>query len=71
MYVLHQDFWNWRTAHPVALGLFPAGLFYHIVYTVAAAILMALLVRFAWPGHLEDPMADGACRTAPNTGKRP
>jgi hypothetical protein len=54
MYALHQDFWNWRTAHPVLLGLFPVGLSYHIAYTIVAALLMGILARFAWPGHLED-----------------
>jgi hypothetical protein len=53
-YVLHQDFWNWKRAYPVVFGLFPAGLFYHLVYTLAAALLMAVLVRLAWPAHLEN-----------------
>jgi hypothetical protein len=53
LYALHQDVWLWRTARPLAFGFLPAGLFYHALYSVAAAGLMALLVRFAWPGHLE------------------
>jgi hypothetical protein len=49
MYALHQDVWFWRTAQPIVLGLFPIGLFYHAMYAAAVALLMALLVRFAWP----------------------
>jgi hypothetical protein len=35
-------------------GLLPPGLTYHLGYSVLAAITMALLVRFAWPAHLEN-----------------
>ena len=34
-------------------GFLPVGLFYHGVYSLAAAGLMWALVRFAWPAHLE------------------
>lgn len=54
LYVLHQDFWNWRTAYPLVFGFIPIGLFYHGAFSVAAAGLMWLLVKFAWPGHLEE-----------------
>jgi hypothetical protein len=53
LYVLHQDFWNWRTAHPLVFGFVPIGLFYHACFAVAASLLMWLLVSLAWPGHLE------------------
>ena len=53
LYVLHQDFWFWRTAYPLVLGFIPVGLFYHGVFSIAAALLMWLLVKFAWPAHLE------------------
>jgi hypothetical protein len=53
LYVLHQDVWFWRSARPLVFGFLPVGLFYHALFSVAAAGLMALLVRFAWPGHLE------------------
>ena len=53
LYVLHQDFWNWRTAYPLVFGFVPIGLFYHACFAVAASLLMWLLVTFAWPGHLE------------------
>jgi hypothetical protein len=54
LYVLHQDFWFWRTPHPLVFGFLPIGLFYHAVYCLAAALLMVLLVKVAWPTHLED-----------------
>ena len=53
LYVLHQDFWFWRTAHPMAFGFLPIGLFYHACYTVAVSAFMGLLVKYAWPSHLE------------------
>jgi hypothetical protein len=51
--VLHQDWWNWRAARPFVLGL-PAGLWYHALYTLAAAGLMGLLVRYFWPEDNQD-----------------
>ena len=53
MYFLHQDTWLWDKAEPLVLGFLPVGLFYHAVYSVAVAGLMWLLVRYAWPAHLE------------------
>lgn len=53
VYALHQDFWFWRTAEPLFIGALPAGLWYHAGYTVAAAVLMWLLSKVAWPAHLE------------------
>ena len=47
---LHQDFWGWHDRGFV-LGL-PSGMTYHLVYCLLAAVLMALLVRFAWPRDL-------------------
>jgi len=54
VYVLHQDFWNWKSAEPLVFGFLPIGLAYHAGYSVVAAILMAILVKVAWPKHLED-----------------
>lgn len=58
LYVLHQDFWFWRVAHPLVFGFLPVGLFYHACYTVATVLVMVLLVRIAWPSELEEGMAD-------------
>jgi hypothetical protein len=54
VYVLHQDFWNWRKAEPLLFGFLPIGLAYHAGYSILAACLMAVLVKFAWPKHLEN-----------------
>jgi hypothetical protein len=53
VYVLHQDFWNWKQAEPLVFGLLPLGLAYHAAFSILAAIMMAILVKFAWPKHLE------------------
>ena len=54
LYVLHQDVWLWREARPLVFGVLPIGLAYHAVYSIVVACVMALLVRYAWPAHLED-----------------
>jgi Protein of unknown function (DUF3311) len=56
-YVLHQDTWFWREARPLVFGFLPIGLFYHAAYTVGCALLLWLLVRTTWPGHL-DPSSE-------------
>jgi hypothetical protein len=53
LYLLHQDLWLWREARPLVFGFLPIGLAYHAAFCLAAAVLMALLVRFAWPSRLE------------------
>ena len=56
VYVLHQDFWFWRTTlifGVVPFGFIPIGLFYHAGFAVLASLLMWLLVTHAWPSHLE------------------
>jgi hypothetical protein len=54
LYVLHQDIWFWRTARPLVFGFLPVGLAYQAAFSVAASGVLWLLVRFAWPQHLED-----------------
>jgi hypothetical protein len=54
VYVLHQDFWNWNKAEPLVFGFLPVGLAYHAGYSILAAGLMAVLVKVAWPKHLEN-----------------
>ena len=53
VFLVHQDFWNWKNAEPFVFGFLPVGLAYHAGYAVLAAIMMALLVKFAWPNDLE------------------
>ena len=54
LYALHQDIRFWRTAHPLVFGFMPIGLFYQGCFSVAASLLMWLLVKQAWPAHLEE-----------------
>lgn len=58
LYVLHQDFWFWRTANPLVFGFIPIGLFYHACYTLAIAFALLLLVKHAWPSELERDAGD-------------
>ena len=58
LYALHQDFWFWRTAHPLVFGFIPIGLFYQGCFSVAASLLMWLLVKAAWPAHLEEEIEE-------------
>ncbi|HEV8431179.1 MAG TPA: DUF3311 domain-containing protein [Pyrinomonadaceae bacterium] len=62
LYVLHQDIWFWRSARLV-FGFIPIGLFYQGCFSVAAALLMWLLVTYAWPAHLEEEVEEA------NTGE--
>ena len=56
VYLLHQDFWFWRSARPLVFGFLPIGLAYHAAYTIGIALLMLYMVRRHWPSHLEaDP----------------
>ncbi len=57
VYCLHQDFWFWKKHEPLVFGFLPVGLAYHAAYSILAAILMAVLVKYAWPKHLEDVVA--------------
>jgi len=54
MYLLHQDVWLWTDARPLVFGFLPIGLAYHAAYCVAAAALMWVLTKVAWPAHLEE-----------------
>ncbi len=54
VYLLHQDFWNWKKALPLTFGFLPIGLAYQAGYSFLAAVTMAILVKFAWPSHLEN-----------------
>lgn len=51
LFVLRHDLFLWNDGRLVA-GL-PVGLIYHVVFCVVVALLMWLLVRFAWPAELD------------------
>ena len=53
VFLLHQDFWNWRRSELV-FGFLPVGLAYHAGYAILAAALMWVLVKFAWPKELDE-----------------
>ncbi len=50
---LHQDFWLW-TNKTLVFGFLPIGLVYHALYAVAASFTMWMLVKVAWPKHLDE-----------------
>jgi hypothetical protein len=52
-FLIRHDLWLWDEPRSV-LGL-PAGLTFHVLYCLAAAGLMALVVRYAWPERSDDP----------------
>ena len=51
LYLLHNDLWFWDD--PQLLFGLPIGLLYHIGFCLAAALMMALLVNYAWPSELD------------------
>jgi hypothetical protein len=57
LYILHQDIWFWRSSYLV-FGFIPIGLFYQGLFSIAASLLMWLLVTYAWPAHLEREVED-------------
>jgi hypothetical protein len=65
VYLVHQDVWFWRTARPLVFGFLPVGLAYHALYCLAAAGLMWVLTKTAWPAHLDLDARSGAGRKAP------
>jgi hypothetical protein len=66
----HQDFWNWKEATPLVGDFLPVGLWYHMLFCVAAAILMTLLVLTSWPTYLENaqPETDAARKAEGQSG---
>ena len=51
LFLLHNDLWLWEDPS-LFIGL-PVGLVYHIGFCGVVSVVMVLLVRFAWPHHLE------------------
>ena len=69
LYVLHQDWWFRDSARPLVFGFLPIGLFYHAVFLVVAALLMGLLVRYAWPTKLEHQVEHPSAPRDPHTAR--
>ena len=53
VFLLHQDCWNWKRYEPLFFGFVPVGLAYHAAYAILATVMMAVLVKVAWPKWLE------------------
>ena len=72
MAILHQDFWQWKDARLV-FGFLPVGLAYHAAFSLDSALLMWMLVRYAWPSHLEhvEPEHPGPANANSSTTERP
>ena len=51
--VLHYDFWNWDD-RSVVFGFLPVGLLFQALISLGAAVAWALVVRCAWPSHVEE-----------------
>ena len=58
LFVLHQDVWFWND-RTLVFGFMPVGLAYHALYSIAAGILWALAVRYAWPQRIEQWASEG------------
>jgi hypothetical protein len=50
---LRHDFWNWTSPQPL-LGFLPVGLWWQAGVSILACVMMGLMVRWAWPQHLEE-----------------
>jgi len=50
--ILHYDFWNWDD-RSLVMGFMPTGLFFQAMISIGAAIAWALVVKYAWPTHIE------------------
>ena len=68
LYLLHNDLWLWDDPRLV-LG-HPVGLLYHVVFCVAASVVLTLLVVYAWPDHLEVPEEPAISQTAADGERR-
>ncbi|MFT7536482.1 MAG: hypothetical protein ACI85K_002436 [Hyphomicrobiaceae bacterium] len=51
--ILHYDFWNWSD-RSLMFGFMPSGLFYQAMISIGAAVAWAMIVKFAWPTHIEE-----------------
>ncbi|MCU0789226.1 MAG: hypothetical protein MUC91_13760 [Verrucomicrobia bacterium] len=52
LFVAHQDFWFWDNK-TLVLGFMPVGLFYHAAFSLAAGLVWAAAIKWAWPAEIE------------------
>lgn len=64
--VLRHDYWNWNTPGYLLFGFLPVGLWWQAGVSVLASVMMALMVRYAWPGKLEEEAVAAEKRKAGN-----
>lgn len=57
--IAHQDYWAWDRINPLAFGVMPIGLTWHVGISIAAAIVWALAVTFCWPADVDEPESSG------------
>jgi len=53
LFILHQDVWFWDD-RTLIFGFMPIGLAYHAGFSIAAALLWASAIKWAWPSDIED-----------------
>lgn len=58
--ILRHDYWQWNTPGYLLLGFLPVGLWWQAMVSIAAAVMMGILVRVAWPQNLQDSSPDSA-----------
>lgn len=66
--ILHQDWWWWEAKEPLVFGFMPIGLAWHAGISLAAGLVGLMAVRFCWPDHLDDEVAEEEAAVA-ETGK--
>ena len=52
LFLVHQDFWLWDDG-TLLFGFLPVGLAYHVFYSLLAAFVWYLAVKYAWPAEIE------------------
>ncbi len=50
--LIHQDFWFWDNP-TLIFGFLPIGLAYHAFYSLLAAFVWFLALKYAWPADIE------------------
>lgn len=58
--ILRHDYWQWNTPGYLLLGFLPVGLWWQAMVSIAAAVMMGILVRVAWPQNLQDSSPNSA-----------
>src|SRR5688572_4312443 len=51
--VMRNDFWQWDEPGYLLFGALPVGLWWQALATILSSIVMALMVKLAWPPKLE------------------